>query len=255
MTLEKTSRLITFIHHILKAVPIVANSNNKNNVFPLGVFIEEITPTLSLTPSTNQSSWIIMIQFLLSCLRSCPQQSIFNAGCTTPILLGIVKHIILELDKLPTKYTNSLQEKCFLVGKELLDLFLIRDNSLTEEILEASNTLNSDFIGVGTLSYFDVIYSVSFLIICTFIKLNNIYCVVSRIIWSFFKYHAYINYCDSSFDFKSKYLAYDAILHDNMYLTGFKIIRTNSNINGYKYHQTCFKRNQYITSRFNYDSS
>lgn len=162
MNLEKTSRLVTFIHHILKVIPIVANSSNKNNVFPLGTLIEEITPTLSLAPA-HQSSWVVMIQFLLSCLRSCPQQSIFNAGCTTPILLGLVKHIILELDKLPPKDINSLQEKCFLVGKELLDLFLIRDNALTEDILESSNTLNSDFIGIGTLSYFDVIYSVSYL--------------------------------------------------------------------------------------------
>lgn len=157
-TLEKASRLITFLHHILRAIPIIPSK--KGNVFPLGVLIEEITPTLTLAPPL-QSTWIVIVQFLLSCLRSCSQQSILNAGCTTPIFLGLVKQTILELSKLPSKSTNQLQEKCFSVGKELLDLFLIRDNALTEEMIESSDTLTSDFVGVGTLSYYDIIYSVS----------------------------------------------------------------------------------------------
>lgn len=161
LTLEKTSRLITFLHYLLKVIPI--NNNNKNTamLFPLGIFIEDITPTLSTTPQ-QQSSWIIIIQFMLSCFRSCPQQYIYNSGVTTPILLIIVKQVLLELAKLPpTKDMKPIQEKCFLVGKELLDLLLIRDTALTDEILENSNTLTPNFVGLGTLSYYDVIYSVS----------------------------------------------------------------------------------------------
>lgn len=157
-TLEKASRLVTFLHHVLRVIPIIPTK--KGNVFPLGVLIEEITPTLSLAPP-QQSAWIVVAQFLLSCLRSCPQQAIFNAGCTTPMFLGFVKQVVLELSKLPSKSTNKLQEKCFSVGKELLDLFLIRDSALTEEMIESSDTLTSDFVGVGTLSYYDIIYSVS----------------------------------------------------------------------------------------------
>lgn len=155
-TLEKASRLVTFLHHVLRVIPIIPTK--KGSVFPLGVLIEEITPTLSLAPP-QQPAWIVITQFLLSCLRSCPQQAIFNAGCTTPMFLSLVKQVVLELSKLPSKSTNKLQEKCFSVGKELLDLFLIRDSALTEEMIESSNTLTSDFVGVGTLSYYDIIYS------------------------------------------------------------------------------------------------
>jgi hypothetical protein len=147
------------MHHILKVIPITTSSTSKGTTFPLGCFMEDITPTLSLIP-TQQSSWIIIIQFMLSCFRSSPQQYIYNAGVTTPILLSIIKQILLEMARLPSKDMNPLQEKCFLVGKELLDLLLIRDNALTEEILESSNTLTPNFIGLGTLSYYDVIYSV-----------------------------------------------------------------------------------------------
>jgi hypothetical protein len=51
---------------------------------------------------------------------------------------------------------SDIQEKCFTVGKELLDLFLIRDNAATEEL-----KISKKFIGIGTISYYDVVYSVS----------------------------------------------------------------------------------------------
>jgi hypothetical protein len=158
LTFEKTSRLITFLHHLLKVMPI--NSKNTATIFPLGTFIEDITPTLS---TQQQSSWIIIIQFMLSCFRSCPQQYIYNSGVTTPILLIVVKQVLVELAKLPSQKMKPIEEKCFLVGKELLDLLLVRDTAITDEMLENSNTLTPSFIGVGTLSYYDVIYSVSVL--------------------------------------------------------------------------------------------
>ena len=146
MSLEKTSRLMTFLHHVLKLIPIVPN--NTKIIFPLGVLMENITPSIS-----SKSSWITTLQFLLSCLRSCPQQYLFNAGCTTPIFLGIVKQVILGMIQLPTNM-DDMEEKCYLVGKELLDLLLIRDKDM---LTESSNT---SFVGVGTLSYYDVIYAV-----------------------------------------------------------------------------------------------
>lgn len=160
ITQEKTSRLFTFLHHLLKVIPLASTMTTKHTIFPLGAFLEDITPTLSLS-SSLQSSWIVIIQFILSCFRSCPEQYIYNSGVTAPILLGIVKQVLLEITRLPPKDMDPLQDKCFMVGKELLDLLLIRDNTLLEEMLENSDTLTADFIGIGTLTYYDVIYSVS----------------------------------------------------------------------------------------------
>ncbi|KAI9481474.1 MAG: hypothetical protein EXX96DRAFT_566905 [Benjaminiella poitrasii] len=143
LTLEKTSRLITFLHHVLKAIPIIPT--NKIG-FPLGSLIED----LSLTLSTQQPHiWIITIQFMLSCLRSAPQQYIYQSGLTTPVILSVIKHVLLELTRLPSTDMTPMQEKSFSVGKELLDLFLIRDN--TED--------NKMTNGIGTISYYDVIHS------------------------------------------------------------------------------------------------
>lgn len=164
ITQEKTSRLFTFLHHLLKAIPLASSSKtstSKQLLFPLGVLIEDIAPFLSLNTSL-QSSWIMTLQFILSCFRSCPEQHIYHSGVTPPILLGLIKQVLIEFTALPTKIdVNPLEHKCFLVGKELLDLLLIRDYAITEDMLENSDTLTEDFSGIGSLTYYDVIYSVS----------------------------------------------------------------------------------------------
>ncbi|CEP17288.1 hypothetical protein [Parasitella parasitica] len=150
ITFEKTSRLITFLHHVLKAIPIIPTATVKTG-FPLGSLVED----MALTLSTQQPAiWIITIQFMLSCLRSAPQQHIYHSGVTTPIILSVIKHILLELTRLPYNDMSNIQEKCFLVGKELLDLFLIRDNAANDEL-----KIPKKFTGIGTISYYDVVYS------------------------------------------------------------------------------------------------
>ncbi|KAI9262582.1 hypothetical protein EDC94DRAFT_659447 [Helicostylum pulchrum] len=160
ITLEKTTRLLSFLHHILKVIPLSNSTTTatKNSIFPLGIFLEDITPVLSLAP-TSQHSWIIILQFIMSCFRTCPQQQIFNSGVTMPILLGMVKQVLLEMTRLPAKDSNPVQIKCFNVGKELFDMLLIRENGIDEKMLENSDTLTLDFVGVGSLTYYDVIYS------------------------------------------------------------------------------------------------
>lgn len=182
ITLEKTTRLLTFLHHILKVIPLSNSAITvaKNTNFPLGTFLEEITPVLSLSPGL-QPSWIITIQFIMSCFRSCPQPQTFNSSVTTPIILSIVKQVLLEMTKLPCKDLNPLQYKCFTVGKELLDMFLIRDTSINEKILENSDTLTTYFVGIGSLTYYDVIYSVS-----------KIY--IYKPVWIFFIYKIVISF-------------------------------------------------------------
>ncbi|KAG1151478.1 hypothetical protein G6F37_000970 [Rhizopus arrhizus] len=140
LTLEKTYRLITFLHHILKEIPITANAGG----FPLGSVIEDLSLTLSLKPNTQSYSiWIITIQFMLSCLKSTPQNHI-----TTPVILSVIKEVLLEMIRLPEKDMSPIEQKCFSVGKELLDLFFIRkEDGLVQGI------------GYGTISYYDVIYS------------------------------------------------------------------------------------------------
>ncbi|GAN05157.1 hypothetical protein MAM1_0083c04626 [Mucor ambiguus] len=150
ITFEKTSRLVTFLHHVLKAIPIIPTTTAKTG-FPLGSLVEDMTLTLS---TQQPAIWIITIQFMLSCLRSAPQQYIYHSGVTTPVILSVIKHVLLEVTRLPHNDMSPIQEKCFAVGKELLDLFLIRDNAATEEL-----KISKKFIGIGTISYYDVVYS------------------------------------------------------------------------------------------------
>jgi hypothetical protein len=149
LTLEKSSRLITFLHHFLKAIPIIPSTGTQKITFPLGTLVEDMTLTLS---TQQPAIWIISIQFLLSCLRSAPQQHIYQAGVTTPVILSVIKHVLLELTRLPSTNMTPIQEKCFSVGKELMDLFLIRDHTIED---------TQKFNSIGTISYYDVIHSVS----------------------------------------------------------------------------------------------
>lgn len=144
LTPEKTYRLITFLHHTLKEIPITANAGG----FPLGSVIEDLSLTLSLKPNTQSYSiWIITIQFMLSCLKSTPQNHI-----TTPVILSVIKEVLLEMIRLPEKDMSPIEQKCFSVGKELLDLFFIRkEDGLVQSV------------GYGIISYYDVIYSVSYI--------------------------------------------------------------------------------------------
>ncbi|KAI8328625.1 mediator complex subunit 23-domain-containing protein [Chlamydoabsidia padenii] len=166
--LTKTLRLLKFLHHLLQVVPIT----HPNKPFPFGHVLEDLTLTLSLRVNNNNnnnnphlqqakndvavySTWIITIQFLLSCLRNNSPHHLYNAGVTTPVILGAIKHILLELTRMPTTSaaTNNnnnqqlelLQRTSFDTGQELLELFLVRPGP--------SDT------PVGTVSYYDVIYS------------------------------------------------------------------------------------------------
>lgn len=154
LTFEKTSRLIAFLHHVLRVIPIIPTATAKTG-FPLGSLVEDMTLTLS---TQQPAIWIITIQFILSCLRSAPQQYIYHAGVTTPVILSVIKHILLGITRLPYNDMSDIQKKCFTVGKELLDLFLIRDIAVAEELKTSKK-----FIGIGTISYYDVVYSVSYL--------------------------------------------------------------------------------------------
>lgn len=150
--------------------------------FPLGQLFEDLTATLSLRPVPNQnpsalSIWIVTVQFMLSCLRSSSQQALYNAGITTPVILGIIKHILLELTRLPSDNMDPLQKQCFKVGKEMLDIFLIRDPNQAG-VSEQSSTLKhqpllaasqSGTPSVGTVTFYDVIKSVSFIVALRFI--------------------------------------------------------------------------------------
>lgn len=145
LTLEKTTRLITFLHHVLKVIPITPSANKTG--FPLGSLLEDMTLTLS---TQQPHIWIISIQFLLSCLKSASQQHIYHAGVTTPVILSVIKHVLLELTRLPFKNMTSDQETCFALGKDLLDLFLVRDD----------NQHNTQKLNASHLSFYDVIHSV-----------------------------------------------------------------------------------------------
>ncbi|KAI8352505.1 mediator complex subunit 23-domain-containing protein [Blakeslea trispora] len=151
LTLEKTSRLLTFIHHVLKLVPVTPSLNTPQKPFPLGLLLEDLALTLS---TLQPAIWIITIQFMLSCLKSTSQH---YAVITTPVVLSIIKHVLLELTRLPSTDMNPMQEKCFLVGKELLDLFLIR-NYQNEHDFVTIGSAQSKSIGTA-ISYYDVVYS------------------------------------------------------------------------------------------------
>jgi hypothetical protein len=165
INLAKTLRLLTFLHHLLRVLPISSKGSlSHQHSFPLGALIEDLALTLSLETTPHNPSahsiWIVTIQFMMSCLRSEAQQHIYNAGVTTPVILGVIKHVLLEMTRLPPKEMDSLQEKCFIVGRELLDLFLIRDTATYNRNIEG-NMPSTKTAGLGTISYFDVIYSAS----------------------------------------------------------------------------------------------
>lgn len=146
LSLEKTTRLITFLHHVLKIIPIAPTVSKTG--FPLGSLLEDMTLTLS---TQQPHIWIVSIQFLLSCLKSASQQQIYHAGVTTPVILIVIKHVLLELTRLPYTNIKDDQETCFAVGKSLLDFFLVRDDEQY-----SSQKLNSIHV-----SFYDVIHSVS----------------------------------------------------------------------------------------------
>lgn len=173
LTLEKTYRVITFLHYVLKEIPITT-TNSSNSGFPLGPVIKDLSLALSLRSNTPHvySIWIIIIQFMLSCLKSVPQQTLFHAGVTTPVILGVIKQVLLGMTSLPEKNMNLIQQKCFSVGRELLNLFLIRDPSVVKESddmdmdssiqnFTATSGNNNNNNSMSAISFYDVIYSVS----------------------------------------------------------------------------------------------
>lgn len=197
--------MLTFLHHLLQIIPISPKSNGLRSVspaptsamhqqtFPLGQLFEDLTTTLSLRPVPNQnpsalSIWIVTVQFMLSCLRSSSQQALYNAGITTPVILGIIKHILLELTRLPSENMDPLQRQCFKVGKEMLDIFLIRDPGQSgaaeqpvalkhQPLLTASQSATPS---VGTVTFYDVIKSVS-----SVARLNSLVFFILRVFLQF----------------------------------------------------------------------
>ncbi|KAL0075593.1 mediator complex subunit 23-domain-containing protein [Phycomyces blakesleeanus] len=180
LTLVKTTRLMTFLHHLLLLTPIPANptslnthntpsitaQNSASQTFPLGLLFEDLTQTLSLRPASAQNSspmstWIVTIHFMLSCLRSNTPQAIHQAGVTTPVTLSIIKHILLELTRLQATDMSSLQIQCFQTGKKILDFFLLRPTTDTEgsDLKNSESIPGQGFGSQGVVSYFDVIYS------------------------------------------------------------------------------------------------
>lgn len=169
--------------------------------FPLGQVLEDLALTLTLRivnlPTQQQlqpqqqqqlqqqqtvylSSWIITIQFMQSCLRNNTSQQLYNAGVTTPVILGIIKHILMELTRLPSNNLSKLQQSCYDVSKELLDLFLVRPENYNVTSANTSlytgfysstippstnlslpiNSITTSTTGISSISYYDVIYSV-----------------------------------------------------------------------------------------------
>ncbi|KAI9013358.1 mediator complex subunit 23-domain-containing protein [Phycomyces nitens] len=181
LTLVKTTRLMTFLHHLLLLMPIIANPASLNThstpsittqtsaspqTFPLGLLFEDLTQTLSLRPvsphnPSPMSTWIVTIHFMLSCLRSNPLPAIHQAGVTTPVTLSIIKHILLELTRLPATDMTSLQIQCFQTGKKMLDFFLLRSAPDTDgsEQRTSEPIAGQSFGSQGVVSFFDVIYS------------------------------------------------------------------------------------------------
>jgi hypothetical protein len=200
LTLEKSSRLITFLHHFLKVIPIIPTTTTIHKIsFPLGTLVEDMILTLS---TQQPAIWIISIQFLLSCLRSASQQYIYQAGVTTPVILSVIKHVLLEFTKLPSTSMTLIQEKCFSVGKELLDLFLIRDHTTVED-----TSTQQKFNAIGTISYYDVIHSVSLgsrtMKKMAYVSFVCLY-IVSRVIWALFKCNEHsCNYSTTTFHCQS----------------------------------------------------
>lgn len=192
VTIAKTVRLLTFLNNLLRIIPInpkkaspgagamhPAANAAANQPFPLGQLFEDLTLTLSLATPSALPVWVVTIQFMLSCLRTNSQQALSKAGITTPIILGIIKHVLLELTRLPPTDMDVLQKQCFSVGKQLLDLFLVRDHlhqqqqqqqpqqqqqqqqPQKQQPFSANNEARKPTTGIGNVSYYDVVYSVS----------------------------------------------------------------------------------------------
>lgn len=195
LTLVKTTRLMAFLNHLLTIVPVTPKASTgstghgslTNTPFPLGQLFEDLTLTLSLRPapgnnkSLTLSIWVVTIQFMLSCLKSNSQQALYNAGIATPAILGIIKHILLELTRLPATNMDPLQQQCFSLGKQMLDLFLVREHPTPSS---DQNTASVP-IGIGSVSYYDVIVSVRMSFTSCTIMMTDRNIIVSRTLWSF----------------------------------------------------------------------
>ncbi|KAI9285727.1 mediator complex subunit 23-domain-containing protein [Umbelopsis sp. AD052] len=156
LTVVKTSHLLTFLHHLLILVPITSTPNVPN--FPLSQLFEDLGMTLTLRPTQQfpfaYQIWIMNLQFMLSCIKEVAPQALYNAGITTPVVLGIIKHLLLELTRLPIE-VNSIQQKCFDMGKELLDTFLLKD---TQSERSSASTGSKPAV-IPKVSYYDIIFS------------------------------------------------------------------------------------------------
>jgi hypothetical protein len=161
LTVAKTSHLLTFLHHLLILVPI--SSNGANPTFPLSQLFEDLGMTLTLRPTPQNpfayQIWIMNLQFMLSCIKQVEPQALYNAGITTPVVLGIIKHVLLELTRLPID-ANAIQQKCFDIGKEFLDTFLLKQTS--EEAPTVSAIPRNNVL--PNVSYYDIIFSVSWIL-------------------------------------------------------------------------------------------
>ena len=128
--------------------------------FPLGQLFEDLTLTLSLrnaqtAPNNNNNNnnnsvpyliWVVTLQFMLSCLRNNSPQALYNAGIATPVILGIIKHILLELTRLPATNMTTAQKKCFVVGKQMLDIFLVHDTPSSSSTSTGSSSSSSTLL-------------------------------------------------------------------------------------------------------------
>jgi hypothetical protein len=161
LTVVKTSHLLTFLHHLLILVPITSTPNAPT--FPLSQLFEDLGMTLTLRPTQQfpfaYQIWIMNLQFMLSCIKGVAPQALYNAGITTPVVLGIIKHVLLELTRLPIE-VNSIQQKCFDMGKELLDTFLLKDTQSENSATSATSSGSKTNV-IPKVSYYDIIFSVS----------------------------------------------------------------------------------------------
>ncbi|ORX51305.1 hypothetical protein DM01DRAFT_1337353 [Hesseltinella vesiculosa] len=171
-SLSKTVRLLKFLHHLLRVYPITPiphdTTTHKPPTFPLGQVLEDLTLTLSLRtiPQVNhlfqQSAWIVTLQFMISCLKSNSPALLYNSGITTPVILGMIKHVLLELTRLTPANLDSLQQSCFDVCGDFLDVFLVRPEAALHSISALRVTHASGYlpaVSIGTVSFYDVIYS------------------------------------------------------------------------------------------------
>ncbi|KAI7862073.1 mediator complex subunit 23-domain-containing protein [Spinellus fusiger] len=175
-TLVKTTRLMTFLHHLLSQVPITPTTGLSGthsvslagqsamlfHPFPLGQLLEDLLPTLSLRSISPQnphalSIWIVTLYFMLSCLQSNPPQAVLQAGVSSAVILAVIKHLLTELTDLPATDLSSLQIQCFQAGQKILDFFMLRSNGGSESGGKGGETTN--VTSPGLVSFYDVIYS------------------------------------------------------------------------------------------------